>query len=129
MSLASGLLAALFSYYINSKALKVLGDTAITYGAPVLEEMLKTGFALVLGGNVLLAHITFGAVEGVYDIWENRGTTAHLAGLVGFISHIAFGLITEYSKRYFNSYLLGLLLAISSHIAWNYTVMNYRKLS
>ena len=91
--------------------------------------MLKTGFALVLEGNVILSHIAFGAVEGVYDLWENRGTTAYLAGLAGFISHIVFGLITEYSKRYFNSYLLGLLLAITAHIAWNYTVMNFKKLS
>lgn len=127
LSLASGLLAALFSYYINSKALKNFGEEAIIYWAPVFEETLKTGFALALGGGAILSHMTFGVVEAIYDVWENRGIVAYWAGFTSLASHSAFGAITQYFIHYLGNRLFGLSIAIVVHIAWNYMVVNLKK--
>jgi hypothetical protein len=126
-SVASGLLAALLSYCLNSKVLKNVGEEAITFWAPALEELLKTGFALVLGGGVILSHVTFGVVEAFNDIRKNRSTTAYLAGVASLVSHSAFGAITQYFIYYLNSCLFGLSIAIIFHVVWNYTVVNLGK--
>lgn len=125
--MASGLLAALFSYYINSKALKNFGEEAIVYWAPISEEAFKTGFALALGGGIILSHITFGVVEAFYDMWENRGKMAYWAGFASFASHSAFGAITQYFIYHLGNRLLGVSIAIVVHIVWNYTVMSLKK--
>jgi hypothetical protein len=128
MAVVSGLLAAAISYHLNGRALKAFGEEAVTYGAPVLEELLKTGFALALGGGVFLSHITFGTVEAAYDFYKNRGAPACRAGIAGFVSHGVFGVITGYSIKYFNNPVPGLILAILIHMGWNYAVMNFKKL-
>ena len=125
--MASGLLAALLSYYINSKALKIVGEEAITYWAPVLEELLKTGLALMLGGKVFLSHVTFGAVEALYDMRKNRGITAYLAGFASIVSHIVFGTITQYSIYYLDSVIFGVSISTLVHVVWNYTVVKLIK--
>lgn len=127
ISLVSGLLAALLSYYINSKALKNMGEAAIIYWAPIIEESLKTGFALMLGGKVFLSHITFGAAEASYDTWKNRGAAGYWAGFAGLVSHSVFGAITQYFMYYLGNSSFGLCIAIFVHIVWNYTVMNITK--
>ena len=83
-----GLAAAIFAYFINSKSLKYLGQGVVTYWAPVFEESLKTGFAIILGANIIISHGSFGAVEALYDIYKGRGNIAYLAGLTGFVSHL-----------------------------------------
>ena len=126
-SLASGLLAALLSYYINSKALKKTGEKAIIYLAPVFEELFKTGFALVFGGVVILSHVTFGAVEALYDMRENRGITAYWAGFASLVSHTVFGTITQYSIYYLGNVIFGVSIAVVAHVVWNYAVINFIK--
>jgi hypothetical protein len=128
LTLASGLLAALLSYHINSYALKKVGEEAIIFLAPLLEELLKTGLALISGGGVFLSHVTFGTVEALYDMGKNRGNRAYWAGFASLVSHSVFGAITQYSIYYIGKPLLGLSLAVAIHVVWNCTVLNSRKL-
>ena len=127
LSLVSGLLAALLSYHINSYALKKVGEEAIIFLAPLIEELLKTGLVLVIGGKVLLSHAIFGGVEALYDMRKNRGSKAYWAGFASLVSHSAFGAITQYFLYYFGKPVLGLSLAVVGHIVWNYSVLNFKK--
>ncbi len=124
-SFISGCAAALLSYYINSKALKDAGEKVIVYWAPILEELLKTGFALVLKSKVLLTHATFGVVEAVYDIFTNDSITAYWAGAASLISHIVFGAITQYFIYRQNSFF-GIAIAAFVHMAWNFAVIRIK---
>jgi len=126
LSVTSGFVAALFSYYINSKALQSAGEKVIIYWAPILEELLKTGFALVLKGGIILSHVTFGAVEAVYDIWANDSITAYWAGFASILSHSVFGAITQYFIFCAHNTFLGIVIAALIHIAWNFAVIKLK---
>lgn len=125
-SFIAGLLAALASYKLNSHALAVLGDVAVTYGAPIIEECLKTGFALFLGGSIIVSHITFGIVEALYDYNKNRGLLARLAAGAGFLSHSIFGFTTVFFTQVFNTPIMGILLTLAIHMAWNYLMIHVK---
>jgi len=126
-SIVSGLAAAIFAYFINSKSLKYLGQEVVTYWAPVFEESLKTGFAIILGANIIISHGSFGAVEALYDIYKSRGNIAYLAGFTGFVSHLFFGVLTQYMIEYFDSYFFAVLIVIGIHIFWNTIVIYISK--
>lgn len=125
-SLISGGMAALISYYLSSKALKVAGEKAIVYISPILEETFKTGFALLLAGNILFAHVTFGVAEAVYDIWTNKGAIAYWAGVASIVSHGVFGMVTQYFIYRTGSNLIGIGAAILLHVAWNYKIIEFK---
>lgn len=122
--LLSGLLASVLAYYINKRALKIWGDEAVTYGAPLVEEILKTFISIALGANILFTHMTFGAVEAIYDFSGHPGARGGTAALVGFVSHGVFGVVTAVVSGYFKSTYMGVAAAVLFHMAWNYTVMN-----
>jgi len=126
MSVPAGLLAAIISYYLNGKALMFIGDNAVTYGAPVIEEISKTGIALLFGGNILFSHIIFGMVEALYDVLKNRGVLSYTAGAAGLISHAVFGLITVYAWRIFDGPLMGIAAAVVIHMLWNHMIIRRR---
>lgn len=126
LSIFAGLFAALFAYGLNSMTNRIFGDKAIIFGAPVFEELLKTGLALFLDCSILGSHISFGVVEAVYDFYKNRGLLGILSALVGLLSHSIFGLITIYAYKIGKTPVLGISLAILSHILWNYGIMNIR---
>jgi hypothetical protein len=125
-SLLSGCIAALLSYYISSKALKLAGDMVIIYLSPILEELFKTAFALLLEGGIFLSHATFGAIESVYDIWTNEGGSAYWAGIASIVSHGAFGAITQLVISRTGSSFLGIAAAVLIHTAWNYKVIGFK---
>jgi len=125
-SLISGCIAALLSYYISSKALKMSGEKVIIYLSPILEELFKTGLAIGLKAEVLLSHITFGIWEALYDIRTNEGSTAYWAGFASIISHSTFGAITQYCIYLTDNKLLGIGIAAAIHMAWNYKIIEFR---
>lgn len=126
LSLAAGLLAAVISYYLNGKALMFIGDNAVIYGAPAIEEISKTGLALLLGGNVLFSHIVFGMAEALYDVVRNRGVLSYTAGVAGLVSHAVFGIITVYAWRIFDGPLTGVVAAAVIHMLWNHMIIKRR---
>lgn len=126
-TISAGLSAALISYYVNAKALRAFGEKSITYGAPVFEEILKTGLAVLLGGYIIGSHVVFGSVEALYDLSKDRGASSIYACIVGFISHAIFGIITVYVFRNTSVILWGVAAAAAVHMLWNYLVMTVSK--
>lgn len=122
-SFISGLLSSAVAYYVNNKALEVFGEEAITYGAPLVEEISKTFISIALGGNILFTHFIFGGVEAVYDGILHPGDKGKLAALMGIFSHGAFGFITVATMGYLGSSIIAVLAAASVHSGWNYAVM------
>lgn len=96
-----------------------IGENAVTYGAPVVEEISKTGLALLFGGNILFSHVVFGMVEALNDIIKNRGMLSYTAGVTSFISHAVFGIITVYAGSFFFGPISGIATAIAAHMLWN----------
>lgn len=118
----SGALAALFSFYLNTKALN-LGRWAIIYVAPFVEEFTKTYFALVLSSSVLLSHMTFGIVEALNDIVEGKSFRRYLAGGIAFVSHSIFGVITDYMIRSYRMPLKAVICSYLLHSIFNMGVL------
>lgn len=118
----AGLLAAAAAWLLNGLLVKGYNTRGLIFLAPLLEEGVKTGSALLFGTSILLVHITFGLLEAAWDMlgdWR-KGLYAGLAGLVG---HTIFGLISTFLWQY--SELVGLALAggYVAHMAYNYTVL------
>ncbi|MDI3481211.1 MAG: hypothetical protein PWQ97_866 [Tepidanaerobacteraceae bacterium] len=124
MSILAGFLAAAVSYYLNGKALALMGENAVTYGAPVIEEVSKTGIAVLVSGDILFTHIIFGTAEALCDIIKNRGRRSYTAGAAGLMSHAAFGAITVFFHSLLKSLLVGVAAAVTVHMFWNYIVLN-----
>jgi len=122
-AIISGLSAALISYHLNAKALKTFGKRAISYGAPIVEELLKTGLAVLLGGDIMASHVTFGTAEAFYDLSKNRGASSVYACIAGFFSHALFGVITVYVAKVTSQVLCGIAVSAAVHMLWNYAVM------
>lgn len=125
-AIMAGFMAAVLAYFINDFALKIFREKAITFYAPMAEELLKTGLALFLGGNIIISHLTFGFIEGACDMYKNRRATAYLAAILGIISHCIFGILTANGIRYFKSSIIGICLTIFIHICWNLVAINQR---
>jgi hypothetical protein len=123
----SGLAAATLSYIINTKAIRLSGTKAIIYVAPIIEEFLKTWLAVIFGGSIFVAHMTFGIVEALYDFFNNRGSSAFFAGMAGALSHTLFGVITMLSFRYSGSIIVAIIFAIAAHMFWNRLVTGLKR--
>lgn len=103
------------------------GDKAVTFGAPVTEEALKTFICAAMGANIILSHIVFGAVEAANDSIRHPGERGRLAALIGIISHGAFGAVTWAAARNQGSIFLGVAAASLIHVGWNSAVMSMTK--
>lgn len=115
-----GLLAAGIAWVINYLASKFLGEQAVLFVSPLIEELLKTGAAWLGGAPIVLTHATFGSVEAVYDLSQPTGGVS--GGITSFLGHLAFGSITELIYHETGSIWLGWLLATAAHMLWNRTV-------
>lgn len=126
ISVMAGFLAAFISYFLNGRALKLLGEDAVTCIAPVIEEVSKTGLAFFLGGNILFSHVAFGFAEALYDTLNNRGVLQYTAAITGLISHVVFGTITLYTWRSLGSLPAGIFFAIIIHMLWNHLIIRIK---
>ena len=64
-------LAAFLAYVINHWVVGRYGEKAIKFAVPLIEEILKTGVALMFRGPLVIIHIGFGLYEAVYDLVAN----------------------------------------------------------
>jgi len=115
----SGIFSAIGAWFLNKLVVKYWGWQGTVWVAPFVEEILKTGTALILHGDIVLSHGAFGAVEAVYDVNTSpqRGVSAALAS---FIGHLLFGFISQ--TGYFwrgGSFAAAVLLGSSVHVVWN----------
>lgn len=85
---------------------------------PVLEELLKTGLAVLCRTSIIGTHGVFGMVEFVWD-FSNPGTGHWLPALAGLLSHLLYGFLTYWIALLTNNLGLGVLVAAVVHMAWN----------
>lgn len=117
----AGMLAAVTSWLINGLFFRRLGTPVVVYVAPGVEEAAKTGFALLLGASIPLAHLIFGLVEGVWD--AIKGGRGLVAGLVGLASHVAFGVTTGWLYHFTGNPWPAVAGAYLLHTGWNRLVI------
>ncbi|SHM21311.1 hypothetical protein SAMN05660826_00516 [Caldanaerovirga acetigignens] len=120
--IVAGIFSAFFAMAINTKFAKYSKRSAVTFGAPVVEEILKTS-AVIFGGSVFLSHLTFGMIEAICDVAKKGGKKALVAGISAVLSHAILGLVTVFVWDVFKSLYVGIFVACILHIGWNSLVM------
>ncbi len=122
----AGLSAAALSYLLNRVFLSRFRKYAVIYITPVVEEGLKTFFALVFNVPVILTHAVFGLIEGAYDLFPSQEKKV-AAFLVSLLSHTVFGASTWLILVGSSSLALSVALVSVFHILWNYSVLKIIK--
>lgn len=120
----AGAVAAVVSWAGNRLGLKVMGPRVIVVFAPLLEEVAKSGAAVLTKGSVIMTHGTFGLIEGVYDAW-NTGLRGFKAGIGSFMGHLFYGYVTYLVMTKSNSFMFAVLIGYSVHMLWNLAVMKF----
>lgn len=120
----AGALAAVLSWVGNRAALKIMGTKVIIISAPLLEELAKSGSAVLLGTSVILTHGIFGLVEALYDAWGS-GTRGLTAGAVSFTGHLLFGYISQIVLDKYYFFFAAIMSGYLVHMLWNIAVMKF----
>ncbi len=124
-SALAALLAGLIGYLVNRWAVRTWGPRVILFGVPVIEELAKTGSALLTGGAILPTHVGFGVIEACYDWEDGRHNVRAAAAIVGLIGHTLSGWLTEWMTAWGGHLIYGLLTATAVHILWNTAVLGH----
>ncbi|AGK99753.1 hypothetical protein [Desulfoscipio gibsoniae] len=119
MFVVAGLLSAVIARYILGLVGRADDAVMIVLAAPVVEEVSKTGLALLWGADVFLVHIVFGGTELFSDSLGGRGIWPGLAALV---LHSLLGFGTAWLLMH-AGVTVALALAIVLHGLWNYTAV------
>ena len=115
------------SYLLNKLMLKLLRERAVTIGAPVFEELLKTLPAYFLNRSILYVHLLFGLGEALYDFITGRGESGRWAAVFSIVSHGLFGVVTHLVLQATGNIYWALLSTILIHGVWNLTIMRVGK--
>jgi hypothetical protein len=113
----SGVLAAVIAWFINRRMVNYWGDSAIAVIVPILEEVLKTSIAVLLGASIFYAHFTFGLMEAIWDMKVN--INGFRPALYSLITHSIFGFITIIVYKLSGFLTLGISVSIIVHVLWN----------
>ncbi|ABO48660.1 hypothetical protein Dred_0110 [Desulforamulus reducens MI-1] len=125
VALAATMLAAGTSWVANGWGRNFFGNRGVTYFTPLVEEMSKTLWAVVLNTPLVWTHLGFGLIEALVEI-KRRSVKGILAGCTSLIVHGMLGLLTV--KIYTTSNLLfALLSSYLAHASWNGAVNYYSK--
>jgi len=117
----AGLFAAGVAWVTNRFVVKFLGERAIIWLIPWLEEFFKTGIAVFSGASILLTHGVFGTIEAIYD-YTVSPRWGIWAGLLSMGSHWLYGVVTVLVTQQTSSWLGGILSAGFLHVLWNYAM-------
>ncbi|MBZ4688235.1 MAG: hypothetical protein PWQ96_864 [Clostridia bacterium] len=115
-----GLLVSLIAWLVNRYFVINLGSAGLIAVAPILEEVLKTGGAVLLGADIFFVHAFFGAAEAVIDI--NTGAHSKSAGILSFLGHLLFGYLAAVAYHIANIWW-ALIAGIVVHILWNFSIV------
>lgn len=118
MFFVTGILTVGLVFLFNKKIAAPLTNGKIIFLIPLVEEVAKTGLAILLGSPILLNHVFFGTAEAIDDLWCSKKRISILA-MVTFLSHLTFGLLTITGRYLSDSLLLALIAAYLPHLAWN----------
>ena len=121
--IVAGLLASALAFAANRFVYRVWHEVVLFGPVPLLEEVVKTMTAHLLGASILYTHFVFGVTEAILD-WrgEKRGVPAALSALV---AHSVFGLLTAAVTRSTGMLGAGIVVAFLAHAVWN-AVMLFR---
>ena len=120
LCLVSGLAAAGLCWLINGKLLNRFGNKAVIYFGPAVEELAKTGLAVLLAVPIIINHLLFGITEAIWELMNSRRGVR--AAFYAAATHLFYGLITAAVFQY-----IGVLPALAAayliHMLWNYWVI------
>ncbi len=122
----AGLLAAGVAWVMNRFVVKYLGEAAIIWVIPWLEEVIKTSMAIFSGASLILTHGFFGLVEAFHDYLASP-RWGMLAGFFSIMSHWFYGWVTVVLYEQTSSWLVGLFCAGVLHVFWNYVMVRLWK--
>jgi len=111
-------LAAALAWVANRFLLSFLKFNTVLWG-PLLEETLKTGLALAWGAPLTLVHITFGLVEGFFELKLKKAGPA-LAAVAG---HSLFGVVASLIWQNWGHAILAWAGGFILHLAWNLIIL------
>ncbi len=120
----AGLLAALMAYVLNRILLRVAGNRVIVLVVPFVEELAKTGSAVLLGSALIATHGLFGVVEAFHDVAISRKHGLE-AGMVSIAGHLVFGLITRSLVGIPVHWVYAALATGMVHALWNSIVLRW----
>lgn len=118
----AGLFAAAGAWILNRFVVKHWGEAAIIWVIPWLEEILKTGIAVLLKANLVLTHGIFGLIEASHDYLVSP-RWGLLAGLTGIVSHWFYGWFTAMLFKQTSSWLISIFCAGLLHVFWNHVMI------
>lgn len=123
-SILAGTGAAAAAWVANRLALKIFGPMVIVYIVPLVEELSKTGLAILFNTLIILVHGIFGLIEGIYDLFyaQETGLTAGLASITG---HLLYGLITAWTYSGSGQITVAVMGGYLVHMLWNLIVMRF----
>ncbi len=115
--IAAGLFASITAFFLNRYVFAPAGRVGVVFLSPLFEEVLKTGYALILGASIVLSHAFFGALEAVLDLKVAKKGKA--AAGISFISHLVLGILTYYVYVMSSSLHIAIAAAALIHFLWN----------
>lgn len=124
MSYILGGLVAAVSFVFNRALFQRIGYRTVITFSPVIEELCKTIPAYVIGVNILAVHLTFGVIEGGYDLYRNQGAGA-LAALLSVVGHFLFGLTAITVLMLAGNIYLAAMASCVLHLLWNTVVVRF----
>lgn len=122
--LAAALLAAGAAFLINRGGIRKFGIAEVVWIGPVIEELGKTGIAMILGASIVPAHAFFGVLEAIWDLWAGTANR-YTAAFISIFGHSVFGYVTMWGYAYFSSWWGGVITGIAAHVFWNSYVVLY----
>lgn len=124
MGYVIGCMVAAVSFLLNRALFRRIGFRTVITFSPVLEELCKTLPAYFIGVSILTVHVTFGAIEGAYDFFQN-GRTGILAALLSVTGHFLFGLMAIVALRLTADIYLAAAAGAALHLVWNMAVVRF----
>ena len=118
---------AILVYYANKIVCQKIGILAVVTYSPFIEEAAKTLIPYFLNTSILITHIVFGFIEGVYDYLKSFSLIGIKAAVISIGGHTVFGLITITVISMTESVILAVLLTGLTHLAWNRYIIIHSK--
>ncbi|HHY99144.1 MAG TPA: hypothetical protein GX509_10445 [Firmicutes bacterium] len=129
---AAAIISALLAFGVNTATMRIIRKYHVRMAGAVevlsvLEEVVKTGAAILFGATIVWTHAVFGMIEGLFDIAGARargsaGQSGCLAAVSGTIGHFTFGLITAVVFSATSDLILSVAVSAAVHVIWNVLV-------
>ncbi|MBM7855213.1 uncharacterized protein with PQ loop repeat [Desulfohalotomaculum tongense] len=117
----AALAASGISWLLNGRLFNIYNHKAVIYLGPAVEELSKTGLAVLVGAPVMLTHTLFGAVEALWELKTYRRGAA--AGFAALATHAFYGWLAQMVIDH-SGIPAALAVVYAVHMLWNFWVMH-----